>query len=189
VRLFVAVYPPADACADLGAVVARLAVGQPQEPGHSLGLQPPDRWHITLAFLGEVPDKRLDNAREAVRSAVQTGPAPALRVAGGGHFGRRRFVTLWAGVRGELDALGDLAGAVRRELRRARLPYDRKPLRPHLTLARPGERLAPDLLAALDAYEGPLWTVEEVRLVRSYPGPHPVYEPVGQFTLTPRGST
>jgi 2'-5' RNA ligase len=100
---------------------------------------------------------------------------------------------VWAGVHGDLDGLRDLTGAVRRELRRAKLPYDGKPLRPHITLARPGDRLPPELiaadLAALAAYDGPQWTVDEVRLVRSHLGPKPRYEPVGRFTLAPPGTT
>jgi 2'-5' RNA ligase len=65
-------------------------------------------------------------------------------------------------------------------LKVAKLPFDRKPMRPHVTVARPGDRitaieLAGDL-AALDAYEGPEWTVDEIRLMRSHLGPHPTYD-------------
>jgi 2'-5' RNA ligase len=81
-----------------------------------------------------------------------------------------------------VGTLAALATTVRRELRSARLPFDRKPFKPHLTLARPGDRVtAADLsadLAALAAYEGPQWTVDAVRLVRSTLGPQPRHEPV-----------
>src|SRR5439155_21265747 len=108
------------------------------------------------------------------------GTGPAVRFAGGGRFGRGRFTIVWAGLGGDLDGLGDLAGVVRRRLRAAKLPYDQKPFRPHLTLARPGDRLTAEAvaadLAALRAYEGPMWTVESVRLMRSHLGPHPRYD-------------
>jgi 2'-5' RNA ligase len=69
-------------------------------------------------------------------------------------------------------------------LKRARLPFDHKPFRPHVTLARPGDRLPDDVLArdlaTLGGYEGPQWSVADVRLVRSYLGPEPVYETVAR---------
>jgi 2'-5' RNA ligase len=74
---------------------------------------------------------------------------------------------------------------VRRELRRVRLPFDRKPLRPHLTLARPGDRVdVREDLVALDAYAGPPWTVTELRLMRSHPGPAPTYDTLTAVPLT-----
>jgi 2'-5' RNA ligase len=112
-----------------------------------------------------------------------------LRIAGGGTFGRGRFTTVWAGVRGDVDAIAGLAETLRRRLKAARLPYDPKPFRPHLTLARPGDRvtateLAGDL-AELDAYLGPVWTVDTIRLMRSHLGPRPTYEPLLDASLTP----
>lgn len=190
-RLFVAAYPPREAVDDLSALVSRLALGQPAKPGRSLRLAPPEQWHLTLAFLGEVPDGALDRAAAALAASVgePTDP-PLLRLAGGGRFGRGRFTIVWAGLRGEVEALGRLADAVRRELRRARLPFDRKPFRPHLTLARPGDRLPADALAAdlaaLDRYAGPDWSVTEICLVRSQLGPRPKYD-VMHRTATPAG--
>jgi RNA 2',3'-cyclic 3'-phosphodiesterase len=182
-RLFVAAYPPEEAVEHLRELVSgRLALGQPQPPGRSLRLTRPDTWHVTLAFLGEVADKR---AGAAVKALMAT-PKPSLkvRIAGGGKFGRGRFTTVWAGLHGDVAALGDLATATQRAIRRARLPYDDKPFKAHLTLARPADRLAPEALAAdlaaLAAYEGPQWTVDDVRLVRSYLGPEPRYETVTQ---------
>jgi 2'-5' RNA ligase len=80
-------------------------------------------------------------------------------------------------VGGDEAGLHALADRVRRELRRARLPHDRKPFRPHLTISRPGARVEPELIAAdvatLAGYVGPEWTVDAVHLVASELGPHP----------------
>lgn len=222
-RLFVGAYPPPEVVADLAAFVAGLELGRPQPAGHSLRVVAPDRWHLTLAFLGEIPDGRVGavmNALQAmpgasiaggsvpdgsvpdgsvargsvpgasiVRGSMPDGPVSRgsvaggpvrLRVAGGGKFGRSRFTTVWAGLDGELDRLRGLAAAIRRELKRARLPFDAKPFRPHITLARPGDRLPAETvardLATLQGYRGPEWTVTDVRLVRSFLGPEPRYE-------------
>jgi 2'-5' RNA ligase len=110
-----------------------------------------------------------------------------VRVAGGGRFGRRRFTIMWAGLAGDVESLVGLATGVRRELRRARVPFDRKPFKPHLTLARPGDRLTDEELradlAALGGYEGPEWTVDAVHLYSSQLGPRPSYERLASTPL------
>jgi 2'-5' RNA ligase len=248
VRLFVAAYPPARVRDDFADLVARLGVGQPRERGRSVRLAPVEQLHVTLAFLGEVPDPKIDAARLAVERAVKGVEPFALRISGGGTFGRGRFTVLWAGLReaeasierpagtglergreaagrqrghgtagrqrgrgagnddggdgtsvgrgratghekGRGAALAGLAKAVRRELKAARLPYDPKPMRPHLTVARPGDRVTADELAAdlaaLAAYEGPEWTVDEIRLMRSHLGPRPTYDVMHAAPLAP----
>jgi 2'-5' RNA ligase len=81
-----------------------------------------------------------------------------------------------------------LGRTARRQLRRARLPYDEKPMRPHLTLARPGDRLDREAIAgdvaALNAYAGPWWTADELVLVRSHLGPKPSYDRLASWPLT-----
>jgi 2'-5' RNA ligase len=184
--------PPDGALDHLAEAIGRLRLGMAAAAGTNVRLAARPLWHVTLAFIGEVPDDRAVDAESAVRAGVARwqgsgAAAPALRLAGGGRFGHRRSTTLWVGLAGELDTLRSLGEAVRRELRRARLPYDRKPLRPHLTFARPGERLpAADVVADLTAlreYEGPGWTVEAVHLVRSQLGPKPVHDRIATVPL------
>jgi 2'-5' RNA ligase len=199
-RLFVAAYPPAQVRDDFAGVVSGLNVGQPRERGRSVRLAPPENWHVTLAFLGEVPDEKVDDVRRAVDQAVgrwraerdadaaDAPDAPAVRIAGGGTFGRDRFTTLWAGLRGDVDDLGGVADALRRELRAARLPYDDKRFRPHVTIARPGDRITADELAAdlaaLEAYESPTWKLGDIRLMRSQLGPRPSYDRMHEAPLS-----
>jgi 2'-5' RNA ligase len=192
VRLFVAAYPSAAARDDLARLVRKLSVGQPRERGHSVRLASADNWHVTLAFIGEVPDASLDKARLAVERAVAAWragevSAPTVRIAGGGTFGRGRFTTLWTDLRGDVDPLADLAAELRRELRKARFPRDNKPFRPHLTIARPGDRLTADELAGdlalLDGYRGPKWTVDRIQLMRSHLGPRPTYDVMAEVAL------
>ncbi len=180
-RLFVAVDPDPAAVADLGTLVDGLAVARPAPPGGSLRLTRRDAWHITLAFIGEVPATDRARAEAALaRAAADVAAGPVtVRLAGGGRFNKGRFTVLWAGLAGDLEGLGVLAATVRRELRRAKLPVDRRSFKPHLTIARPGDRLPPDALAAdIDAlarYRGPGWTVSEVLLYASELGPKPRY--------------
>jgi RNA 2',3'-cyclic 3'-phosphodiesterase len=179
-RLFVAVYPPPEAADHLADFLTGLHLGRAADKGVNARLATRAHWHVTLAFLGEVADERVPRAAAALDLVPVELPAPVLRIAGAGRFGRGRFTIVWAGMGGDVTELSTLAKRVRRELRRARLPYDEKPLRPHLTLARPGDRLPAEEiaadLAALREYEGPEWTVEAVRLMRSHLGPHPRYD-------------
>src|SRR5947209_7961321 len=172
VRLFVAVDPPTDALDQLADFAERLAVFKAgaRVTGRHL-------WHVTLAFLGELPEERLAAAIAAVDGTVAGQEPPTLRIAGGGRFGRGKFTILWAGIEGELRPLRQAAG---RQLRHGRLPYDAKRFHPHVTLARPGDRLPREDIdadvATLVGYQGPQWTAEAVRLVRSHLGPKPWYE-------------
>ncbi|MEH1098123.1 RNA 2',3'-cyclic phosphodiesterase [Micromonospora sp. CPCC 205561] len=191
-RLFVAVYPPPEAVAHLGERVARLRVGAAAAAGRNVRLADPAHAHVTLAFLGDVEAERLVEVESALGLAAEWSrdgrpAAPRLRLAGGGRFGRGRFTVLWVDLRGELEPVVALARLVRSRLRHARLPHDEKPFRPHLTIARPGDRLSPlDVaadVAALDDYEGPRWPATEMVLVRSHLGPRPGYDRLAAWPL------
>ncbi|NBE82831.1 RNA 2',3'-cyclic phosphodiesterase [Micromonospora rubida] len=184
-RLFVAVYPPAAAVADLAAEVTRLRVGRAAAAGTDVRLADPANAHLTLAFLGEVDAGRLVDAESALGIAAETFRAgragsPVLRLGGGGSFGEGRLTVLWVDVRGDVEALRVLARLVRIGLGRGRLPYDEKPFRPHLTIARPGDRIdRADVAAdreALHDYLGPGWPAAELVLVRSHRGPRPTHD-------------
>jgi 2'-5' RNA ligase len=146
-----------------------------------------------VAFLGDVPLDRIPAAKDAV-AAVGSHAFGPLRLcfAGGGTFGRGRHAILWAGMDGDLGALLALGSALRRGLRKARLPVDDKPLRPHLTISRPGARVLPEQVAAdvatLSGYVGPQWTPGAMQLMlsetqSSQTGPIPRYTSIAVAPL------
>ncbi|TDB80350.1 RNA 2',3'-cyclic phosphodiesterase [Micromonospora sp. KC721] len=191
-RLFVAVYPPPAAVAHLTARVAGLRVGAAFAAGINVRLADPANLHVTLAFLGEVPADRLVDVQSALGLAVETArrgwdSSPRLHLGGGGRFGRGRFTVLWVDLRGEVEALHLLGRLIRAGLRRNRLPYDERPFRPHLTVARPGDRIDRcDVVAdclTLDDYRGPEWPASELVLVRSHQGPRPRYDHLARWPL------
>ncbi|HEX6500728.1 MAG TPA: RNA 2',3'-cyclic phosphodiesterase [Micromonosporaceae bacterium] len=191
-RLFIAVYPSAEALDDLSRLVRTLAVSRAAERGVNARVIRRPLWHVTAAFLGDVDEQRLPRVHAALDAAVAadgTGAQPpTLAVGGGGRFGRGRFTLLWAGLRGEVPQLSALASRARRELRRARVRYDEKPFRPHLTIARPGDRISAEAIAediaTLDRYHGPRWSADQIHLVRSTLGPHPVHETIAAWSVT-----
>jgi 2'-5' RNA ligase len=146
-RLFVAIFPPEDLLADLRRQVA------------GFRLTPVERWHITLAFLGEVEPERLPEVEAALDGVRAPGPIK-LRMSGGGSFGKGRSTAMWAGVDGDLAALNELHGQIRRALGIG----DERPFTPHLTVTYAGSAAVRD---ALSGYAGPTWTAGEFVLVHS----------------------
>ncbi|MEU5779651.1 RNA 2',3'-cyclic phosphodiesterase [Micromonospora lupini] len=191
-RLFVAVYPPDEAISHLGAQVARLRVGAAATAGTAVRLADPANLHLTLAFLGEVETARLADVRSALGLAAQwfrddRDASPRLSLGGGGVFGDGRRTVLWTDVRGDVEALHALARLIRDRLHHAGMPYDDRPFRPHLTVARPGDRVAPTAVeadrVALNDYQGPEWRATELVLVRSHLGLRPRYDRLAAWPL------
>jgi 2'-5' RNA ligase len=172
VRLFVAIVPPPPALAHLAAAVAPLRATAPS----AVRWTPAERQHLTLVFLGEVDEDRVDRVGLRLAEALDGRPPPVLQIAGAGRFGRQ---VLWAGLAGDVELLRSLARAAARGVRAAGVALERRAYQPHLTLARtrgPAD-LAP-LVEALAAYEGPAWTAGQVLLMASVLGPHPEHRPV-----------
>jgi RNA 2',3'-cyclic 3'-phosphodiesterase len=187
-RVFVAVPLPPAVRAAVGAALAPVRAAHPEvrwtdEAG----------WHLTLAFIGEVP------APGPVLDAV--GPVAAwhrpatLTLGDAGRFGDR---VLWLAIRDEpAGALVDLAADVGAGLVDAGLlpaddPAVTRPLRAHLTLARRrrdpiDDRLVTavrDRLGDADAERGDArsWPSERVEVWRSHVGRGPArYEVVASF--------
>ena len=121
-----------------------------------------DKWHVTLAFLGEVPAERLPDVERAL-DAVTVPRGVELRLSGGGQFGRDRSTVLWAAVDGDL---GPLHAEVHEKLEAAGLPHDDRDFTPHLTVAYAQDDA---LRRVLGGYRGPSWKLHEIALVRSDP--------------------
>jgi len=176
-RLFVAVVPPAEVVEELAAAVAPLRSAAPR-----LRWSEPDRWHVTLAFLGQVPDAvRPGLADRLDRVTRRHGPVD-LTLAGGGRFGDR---VLWVGVSGDL---APLAAGVRRAVERAGVTtMDNKPLRAHLTLARVPNGRRVDLRPLVDSLRQAVparsWVMSGISLMSSVGGPSPVYRTEMQWVL------
>ncbi|HEX3814771.1 MAG TPA: RNA 2',3'-cyclic phosphodiesterase [Mycobacteriales bacterium] len=178
-RVFVAVSPPEHAIGHLAGAVDG-CVGLPGAPRWT----PAERWHLTLAFLGEIEESTMD--RIAARLDTVTGVSLRLAIEGAGTFPERGEPrVLWAGLSGDIAALESLAKRIRIAVRAARITLERRPFRPHLTLGRwrPGDPSGLGVLTALREYRGPEFEVTRFSLIRSHLGPQPRYEVLREWPL------
>ena len=134
--------------------------------------RPPEQFHVTLAFLAEVPDRQLDDLVERLERAAAPAYAVTTRIAGGGAFpnaGRARV--LWAGLdldeagRTELARLatGARAAASKAGHRRRRPAV---PAARHRRPARPARRGDAAGSGCSTPTRGPAWTADRSRWSR-----------------------
>lgn len=98
---------------------------------------PPDNLHLTLAFLGEQRVEMLEDLRAALERF--SAPAFDLQLSGVDTFGGNDPKVVFAGVLPN-PALEHLHGKLKSALHGAGLMLDRKRFRPHVTIARFGQR-------------------------------------------------
>ena len=125
IRLFTALSVPDEAA-------EALARRQASLPGANW--RTVDQMHITLAFYGEVDERRADDLSVELERAATGGPFE-IALSGVGAFGDgHRTQAIWAGVEAS-ERLSVLAGRCRSAAERAAIPIERRDYRPHLTLA------------------------------------------------------
>ncbi|MBZ5740954.1 RNA 2',3'-cyclic phosphodiesterase [Nocardioides mangrovi] len=185
-RMFVALVPPDEAVADLDRLL------EPRRDVGDLRWTDPAQVHVTLAFLAEVEDRRLDDLVERLERAAARRTAFEAAIAGGGAFpNAARARVVWAGLDLDDDGrtqLDHLATGCRAAAGRAGIAVDGQRFRPHLTIGRtrvPGE--VSHWVRLLDGYAGPRWTADRITLVASHlgegPRGRPRYESVAELPL------
>lgn len=187
-RLFVALEPPEPVRRRLAAMELELrrAAGRAAD---EIRWVPPENVHLTLQFLGAVPEERVADVESAVRAAAAQARPLSLEVSGAGGFpNARRPRVVWAGISGDVAALGALAADLGRRLAPLGFPPEDRPFSAHLTLGRAREgRGAPGIAGALaSAAEagGAPWRATEVVLFESHLSPKgPRYEALAHAPL------
>lgn len=153
IRSFVAV--------ELGSEVkTRLAEIQRQlrsaTPSGAVRWVQPESIHVTLKFLGDVPQERIGAIVSALEWACASVAPLVFAVAGAGCFpDARRPNVVWIGVEDPGGGLLALQQAVERALNPLGYPPEGRPFRPHLTLGRTNRNApGPDLRKVGEAVSG-----------------------------------
>jgi len=188
IRLFVAVFPPAEVVQRLDQAIPSLAGGLSRR---AVAWIRPEQIHLTLNFLGNVERAKLEALQRAVETACRHGEPLLLRARGLGCFpSAERARILWAGLGGAVAAVEGLKATLDAGLAPLGYVPDTRHFHPHLTIGRVkllngGDRrhLAATLPQWREADFGS-WTVERVDLMQSVLLPAGAeYAPVQSFPL------
>lgn len=183
IRLFVAVELPDAWKQGLAGLQERTKAALAAD-GFTADLKPrwirPEGIHLTLKFIGEVEPERLASIQEALARAVTRPPGIALALGRPGTFADRRAPrVLWAGLGATPDnALDSLVERIEAALAALDVRRERRPFRPHLTLARLPDgaseaqrRRAAELAVAVEPPAVEAFQVAKVSLMQSFLGP------------------
>lgn len=173
-RLFFALAPDdavRKACAD-----AARSINLRAQPGGYLFS--PDKYHLTLLFLGDFVSA--DKQAAAERAAAQLRSAPfALTLDYAGSFRNNSKIPCWLGARELPDALPALHRNLRETMKAAGVAPERMSFTPHLTIIRDAQRSLPDT-----RIEPIAWDVRDFVLIRSRLDRRPAdYEVLGRWPL------
>jgi 2'-5' RNA ligase len=145
----------------------------------------PESIHITLKFIGEVVEKRLEDINAALTGL--TWKSFAITVRGVGFFpGNRSPRVFWAGM--EAPTMQDLAIELDSRMERLGFEKEKRVFRPHITLARAREsRIDSSLVTTASKYldhQFGSFTVDRVFLFKSILKPTGAeYERLREFLL------
>jgi 2'-5' RNA ligase len=131
-RLFTGLDLPKDVVGNLERLLGKL------RPAARIGWSAPANLHITTKFIGEWPDERLEEMKEALVS-VEARAAIDVAVRKVGFFPNARAPRVfWCGV--EAPGLARLAADIDDAARRLGVEKEKRAYSPHMTLARIKER-------------------------------------------------
>jgi len=137
------------------------------------------QFHITLAFMAEVVEWRVEPYLERLADSLAGVPAPEVRLARAVAFPDAAAARVLAvGVEADLDddaaALASLAVKARNAAVASGIEVDGAGFRPHVTLAR--LRRPADVtrwFQLLEGYDGPAWVADHVAVIASHLGEGP----------------
>jgi RNA 2',3'-cyclic 3'-phosphodiesterase len=169
VRLFTGISLPEDVTGKLSALIDRL------RPTAQVRWSPVYNLHITAKFIGEWPQERLQEMIEALQPLGRRSPIE-ISVSGIGWLPNPHSPRiLYAAIKADSE-LADLAAATEKATTALGVERETKPFRPHLTLARIGDRgvtLGPlrQAIAQLESQEFGAFRAPGFKLYLSKTGP------------------
>jgi 2'-5' RNA ligase len=129
VRLFVALEIPTAVRENLAALICELRAIAPQAKWVRV-----ENLHVTLKFIGEVPNTKLEAIRTALASVCSNLPV-TLEFQGLGFFPNGKHPRVfWAGIEASAN-LKALAADIEDAAEEIGIPREKRPFSPHLTLA------------------------------------------------------
>jgi 2'-5' RNA ligase len=167
-RVFCAIDLPHDVRAKVLAHSMRL---RHAVPAANASWSKPDNIHLTVKFLGEIPQSRVDSLSIAAANASRGVEPFAISVQGSGVFPTRgQPRVLWIGIEDLEGKLGDLYRRLEEECSKAGFKKEERPFHPHLTLTRMRKPEGARALAEAHKqikFEPIEFTISELLVIRS----------------------
>ena len=127
-------------------------------------------WHVTLAFLDDVPEEQLETLRHLVEAAAAHPPGGAFVIDRFEAFPRRKPTRIVARATPEhLKKWTECVNSLRDMLSILAPKIDRKPWQPHISITRNEKRTF--LEPWSESFSPVYWTPMTVAILKSVPGP------------------
>jgi 2'-5' RNA ligase len=131
-RLFIAIEIPEDVKKELASAQGRLRVA-----GVDASWTRTEGMHLTLKFLGEVPETKISEIVSGLQTAADGIGPLRLSVSGVGTFPNPKNArVVWTGLAGDIEQLMRLQGAVENAMVLLGMAREERKFTPHLTLGR-----------------------------------------------------
>lgn len=152
----------------------------------------PQNIHLTLKFLGEVGEKKLDKVIQFLGDAVKDSCSFTLRICSLGAFPKINYPrVIWVGIDKGEDETKTLAAAIENNMAEIGIPSESRPFSSHITIGRlrsnlNRERLVKELsqMQEKPPEEAAELNVSKITLFKSTLTPNgPVYEPLKEYCL------
>jgi 2'-5' RNA ligase len=141
-----------------------------------------ENFHLTLRFIGEVPERYVDEIKEILDEVSQYVESFRITLEGFGGFPSLSSPrVLWIGIKDGLNDLEKIFDLIERRLVKKGIPKEKKPFSPHLTLGRVKENIK--ILQDFDFKKEEI-LIEEIILFESILTPQgPIYKPIYKVSL------
>lgn len=188
-RLFIAIELPPSLRPALQSTLKAL---QQAVPANTVKWVQPDKMHLTLKFLGDVPIRQIGAIESGLQAAIAGHSPFTIEVANLGCFPNfSRPNVLWIGLNSSDNHLRRLRDSIEQHIAPLGYPTEARDFSPHLTLGRVKRDLAKPIIskvgqAAQGISVGKLgdWPCESVRLMRSELQPEgPIYTCIAEKRL------
>lgn len=161
---------------------------QERFPASSVRWERPEKHHITLKFLGSVPETEIPGVRQAIKNVGEITQPFEVTLQGTGIFPDvKRPRVIWLGVSDGNHELAKIVKNLASALSTLSFPEEKRAFHPHYTIGRikhsgDARRVAEHVASSKF---GPVtWTVEEIMLYESILSPNgSIYRPVDRVSL------
>ena len=179
-RIFIAVRLPDEV---IGKITRISQFFQSQLPEEALKWVETENLHLTLRFLGEIPETTIEQVQQVLAQVATAQKSFELSVEGLGMYPNpKQPRTIWLGVQG-VKPLIALHAELEKALGRIGIEKESRPFDPHLTLARVRDRTSREMahhigetLAAFKVDSLGVFRVNEIHLIESQLTPQgPIY--------------